>query len=95
MFCAEKKIPLSKLLAYGAAQLMAKAKGATCGLCKNEAVGRYAVASYDWENGEQKKEMNFCEYHLKKAQIETEVTEVWTIGNDQGLRIRKMLCCQL
>lgn len=76
LFAKENKTSVSKLMTVGALRLINTKKQVNCGLCRQPAVGKFSIVAYDWNEGEQQKEVNLCEAHLKKARLEGDVIEL-------------------
>jgi hypothetical protein len=76
LYAKENKISISKLMAISTLKQINQRKQVSCGFCRQPAIGKYQISVYDWDNGDQEKELNLCEFHLKKAKSEGEVKEV-------------------
>ena len=76
MFAKEKGVSVSSLFVMGVMAMVNRQKPVPCSFCRNTAIGEYKIVSYDWSEGETSKEVNLCEFHLKKAKSETELHEL-------------------
>lgn len=78
-YCQGKKVSRGKLLTNCALSFINSQPNhqVVCDHCKRKpSVGKYRLVVYSWESGEQKREMQLCQYCLTGAKKEGEVTEI-------------------
>ena len=77
LYCQEKNTSRSKLLVNCALSFISSHEGLICQNCRNPSIGKYKMTIYDWEQGENEKELHLCQFHLDKARQEgAEVKEL-------------------
>lgn len=70
-FAQERKIPRSVLLVNAALGYINASKfKIKCAYCYKMSVGKFNLTVYDWEKGEETKEISLCEAHLNQAKKE-------------------------
>jgi hypothetical protein len=78
LYCKEKGVSRSGFMVNASLGAINASKGnVKCDLCRNPAIGKFMVMTYDWNAGDSGKEMRLCQYHYTKAKQEgAEVNEI-------------------
>ena len=75
-YSEEKKVSLSSIFVRGALAIVNSQPVRACSFCKNSSLGHFELSVYDLNLGENKRVVDLCEFHLKKAKGEGEVREL-------------------